>query len=63
MTRHVFEGHFHIASLFNCNISYLWHIARSLCICRASCFKMLALTSDCCLCHTLTIQRCTIGKL
>jgi len=26
-----------IASLFKCDISYLWRVARSLCNCRASC--------------------------
>jgi len=32
-----FEGHSPITSLFKCNISYLWHIVQSLCICRVSC--------------------------
>jgi len=29
----VLEGQFPIASLFKCDITYLWHIAQSLCIC------------------------------
>jgi len=37
VTVNVLEGHFLIASLFKCDISYLWHVTRSLCICRASC--------------------------
>jgi len=37
MTLSVLEGHFPIASLSECNISYLWCIAPSLCICRAFC--------------------------
>jgi len=37
MTLSVLEGHSPIASLFKCNISYLWHLTWSLCICRASC--------------------------
>jgi len=36
-TLSVFEGHFPIASLFKCDILYLWRVKRSLCICRASC--------------------------
>jgi len=32
----VLEGHSPIASLFKCDISYLCHVTRSLCICRAS---------------------------
>jgi len=36
MTLSVLEGHSTIAELFKCDISYLWHVARSLCICRAS---------------------------
>jgi len=31
------KGNFHIASFFKCDISYLWHVARFFCICRASC--------------------------
>jgi len=38
MTLNVLEGHSLIASLFNCDISYLWRVARSLCICRACCW-------------------------
>jgi len=37
MTLSVFEGHSPIASLFRCDISYLWHVVLFLCICRASC--------------------------
>jgi len=37
MTLSVLEGNFLIASLFKYNISYLWHVAWSLCVCRASC--------------------------
>jgi len=38
MTLSVLEGNFPTASLLKCDISYLWRVARSLCICRASCF-------------------------
>jgi len=34
-------GHYPIASLFRSDISYLWRVARCLCICRASCFELL----------------------
>jgi len=37
MTLSVLEGHFPIASRFKCDISYLWCITWSLCICRACC--------------------------
>jgi len=39
MTLSVLEGNSAIASLFKCDISYLWHIMRSLslCICRVFC--------------------------
>jgi len=37
MTLSVLEGHSPIASHFKCDIWYLWRVARSLCICRASC--------------------------
>jgi len=37
MTLIVVEGHSPIAIFFKCDISYLWPVARSLCICRASC--------------------------
>jgi len=37
MTLSVFESNSPIASIFKCDISYLWRVARSLCICRASC--------------------------
>jgi len=37
MTVSVLESHSPIASLLKCDILYLWCIARSLCICRASC--------------------------
>jgi len=40
MTLHVLEGHFPIASLFKCDISYLWRVARSRCICGASCLVL-----------------------
>jgi len=33
----VFGGNSIIASLFKCDISYLWRVARSLCICIALC--------------------------
>jgi len=33
----VLEGHSPMASLFKCDISYLWRVVRSLCICRAYC--------------------------
>jgi len=36
MTLNVLEGHSLIASFFKCDISYLWRVARSLCICRSS---------------------------
>ena len=39
MTLSVLEGHFSIASLSKHNILYLWHVARFLCICRASCIN------------------------
>jgi len=29
----VLEGHSTIASLFKCNVSYLWCVTQSLCIC------------------------------
>jgi len=38
MTISILEGHSSIASLFKCDISYLWHIVWSLFICGASCF-------------------------
>ena len=28
------------SGFFKCNISYVWHVARSLCICRASCLTI-----------------------
>jgi len=34
MTLSVLEGHSLIASLFKCDISHLWCVARSVCICR-----------------------------
>jgi len=37
MTLSVREGHSYIASLFKCDILYLWHVTWSFCICRASC--------------------------
>jgi len=37
MTLSVLEGHSPIAGLFMCDISYLWRLARFLCICRACC--------------------------
>jgi len=37
MTLSVLEVHSPIASILKCDISYLWRVARSLCICRASC--------------------------
>jgi len=43
MTLSVLEDHSSIASLLKYNFSYLWHIAWSLCICRASCFVDMAL--------------------
>jgi len=50
-TFNVVCGHSSIACLFKCDISYLWCVARSLCMCRASCsryhdcfdFKMAAI--------------------
>jgi len=39
MTLSVIEGHSSTASLFKCDISYLWCIVRSLRIHRASCFS------------------------
>jgi len=39
MTLGVLEGHFLIASLFMCNISYLCRVVWSLCICRPSSCK------------------------
>jgi len=39
MTLHVIEGHSPVASLFKCDILYLWRIMWSLCICRASCYN------------------------
>jgi len=38
MTLSVLEGNSPIASLFKCNISYLWHVTQSFCICKAYCF-------------------------
>jgi len=40
MTLSALEGHFLIESLFKCVILYLWLAARSLCICRASCYSL-----------------------
>jgi len=37
MTLSALKGYSSIASLFKCDISYLWRVARSFCICRASC--------------------------
>jgi len=37
MTLSVLGGHSPIASLFSCNLSYLWHVVWSLCIFKASC--------------------------
>jgi len=37
MSLSVLEGRFPIASVFKCDFWYLWRVARSLCICRASC--------------------------
>jgi len=37
VTLSVFKGPSPIESLFKWNISYLWHVVWSLCICRASC--------------------------
>jgi len=45
MTLSVLEGHSPIASFFKCDISYLWHVARSLCICRASYYFELRYSS------------------
>jgi len=42
MTLSVLEGNSPIASLFKYDIAYLWRVARSLCICRASCRVMRA---------------------
>jgi len=36
MTLSVLEDHSPIASLFKCDILYLWHVVRSRCIYRAS---------------------------
>jgi len=41
MTLGVLEGHSPITSLLNCDISYLWRVARSHCICRASCWTKI----------------------
>jgi len=38
MTLCVLEAGFHTASFFMCDISYLWRVARTLCIHRASCW-------------------------
>jgi len=38
MTVNVIEGHSPIACLLKYDILYLWCIAWSLCICRASCY-------------------------
>jgi len=40
MTSSVLEGYSPIAILFKCEISYLWHVAQSLFICRASCTSL-----------------------
>jgi len=37
MTFSVLEDHSPIASLYKCDISYLWRVLPSLCICKASC--------------------------
>jgi len=42
MTLSVLEGYSPNASLFKCDISYLWHTARSLCICRVFYFILAA---------------------
>jgi len=34
MALSVLEAHSPIVSLFKCDISYLWHVAWALCICR-----------------------------
>jgi len=38
MTLSVLEGHSPIASLFKCDMAFLWCITWSLCVCRASCY-------------------------
>jgi len=43
MTLSVLEGHHSAtAGLFKCDLSYLWRVARFLCICRASCFDFFS---------------------
>jgi len=57
----VLEGHFSIASLFKCHISYLWRVARSLCICRASC-SLSKLTTVCTAQYAITTPRRLVQK-
>jgi len=37
MNLSVLEGHFPVACPYKYDISYLWRVVRSLCICRSSC--------------------------
>jgi len=48
----------YIASLFKCHTSYLWHVARSLCICRAYCVSLLLLEGDTCMPRGLHSRLC-----
>jgi len=58
MTLGVVEGHFPIASLFKCDISYLWRVAQSFCISRASCYPNKAV-----LARVLAIQPASVCGL
>ena len=50
------EGIFRIARIFKCEISYLWLVARSLCICRASCLIRSLLVVEPCLTRGSTVK-------
>jgi len=55
MTLRVLEGHFPIASLVKCDISYLWRVARSLCIFEAPCLVFGSVV-----CHENTANASTL---
>jgi len=65
MTLSVLEGDSPIVCLFKCDILYLWHVAWSVCICRASClwidngkweYEVKTVTGN-------SFQHCFVGKL
>jgi len=57
MTLSVLEGHslLQLANLFKCDISYLWHVAQSLCICRALCWMKCAFLETLCFATNLHV--------